>query len=189
MVLTIVMIICLVYFMIIPSIEKNNALIVGEEKYLEFLWMIDGAFNDSRYSESFTVNGKKLDDEKKIFQCDYDKNMSTCKGENFEEAFNNLFDNGIMIDSVYGDKISFEWYVKKDDGYYFTNINTCNVSRMDLNQKLEAVEINDNELKFRVTLDDINVKSFELVKRDNIWKVSKAYYHDLCHMDYSIESK
>ena len=31
--------------------DKNEALSIGENKYLEFLWMVDGAFNYERYNK------------------------------------------------------------------------------------------------------------------------------------------
>ena len=68
---------------------------------------------------------------------------------------------------------------------------------MSTKQILELVEKTDNKLTFKVIyVDDIKAgiykgihdvsRDFVLIKEDNSWKVSKAYYHDPCFMDYYI---
>lgn len=174
-------------------LNKEDAIKVGEEKYLEFLWMIDGAFNDERYEYSFVVNDKSLNDNKKIFTCNYPKNNKrTCFANNFENAFHNLFVNKISYEDVYSDKVSFSWYAKKDNEFEFTNMNTCNAYRMGKVHNLQVISIDKRKLFFRVTFKDdrnnrVFDKMFVLSYEDNDWKISKAYYHDPCYMDYNIE--
>ena len=174
-------------------LSKDEALIVGEEKYLTFLWMVDGAFNDKRYEYSFMVNGKELGDDKKIFTCDYPKNnKKTCLSKNFESSFHKVFASNVTYDDVYSDKVSFSWYEKKDNEYKFTNMNSCNAYRMGKEHNLNVISIAKRKLFFRVTFkDDRNNRVFDkmfiLNYEDNDWKVSKAYYHDPCYMDYNIE--
>lgn len=174
-------------------LNRNDAIKIGEEKYLEFLWMVDGAFNDSRFEYSFLVNDRKLEDDKKIFTCNYSKNnMKTCIAKNFESSFHDLFASNITFDNVYSDKVSFSWYEKKNNEYKFTNMNTCNVYRMGKEHKLQLISIGKNELSFRITFTNernnrVFEKLFILNYEDDKWKVSKAYYHDPCYMDYNIE--
>ncbi len=189
-VICLILLICVLFVKYIPYVKENNVLKIGEEKYLEFLWIVDGAFNDDRYNETFKVNGNSLDNDK-LFKCIYSKNSNTCKGENFEEAFSNLFKMGFSYDDVYGDKVSFEWYEKIDDYYYFTNINSCNSGRMSIEHNLVIKKIESNRLTYQVTFNDdkskrIYDKLFVLEKEKDKWKVSKAYYHDPCYMDYNI---
>ncbi len=201
--------IIIIIFGILLAVGKNvkrndtktmeDALLLGEEKYLEFLWVVDGAFNDSRYNnESFSVNGKKMKDEYKLFSCTYEKNKKTCMATKFEEAFAHLFASNIDYDKVYGDGLSFKWYEEKDGKYYFSNMNTCNASRMSKDQEIKVEEINDNMITYTVSFtDNISTgtylgnhqyhKKFVLVLEKGEWKVSKAYYHDPCFMDYNLE--
>ena len=179
------------------DIVDNNELLIGINKYLEFLWMVDGAFNDSRYNESIMVNGKIFNNKSTRFVCNYDNKNSKCKAENFEESFNNLFSKNISYNDVYSDGLSYTWYEKNDNGFYFNNLNTCNVKRMSINQTIQLVDKTDDKLIYKVNFID-NVKEgiykkehvisrdFVLVKEDSSWKISKAYYHDLCYMDYYI---
>lgn len=170
--------------------SNNEALRIGEEKYLEFLWMVDGAFNDSRYKESFIINGKETN-YNKDFTCTYSKgNNKTCFSDNFEESFKNLFVSSIKYDDVYSDGVSFAWYEKTSNGYKFTNMNTCNVKRMSKEQKVKVIGVKNDELSFEIEYEKnesyILHKLFVLKFEDGKWKVSNAYYHDLCHMDYEI---
>ena len=48
---------------------KDDALSIGEQKYLEFLWLVDGAFNDAKYKETIAVNDITIQDENKKFSC------------------------------------------------------------------------------------------------------------------------
>ena len=178
--------------------QRDDALSLGEKKYLSFLWMVDGAFNDQRYNEEIIINDKKINDIYKKFTCDYDASNKTCIGNNFEEEFKNLFASKITYDKVYGDNQSFFWYKKVDNKYQFTNMNTCSISRMSLNQKIEVKEEEIDKITYVITFSD-NVtssiykgnhlfkKDFVLIKEDGDWKVSEAYYHDPCFMDYYIE--
>lgn len=178
--------------------QKDDAITIGEKKYLQFLWMVDGAFNNERYKEEYTVNERKMDNVDKKFTCTYQEGSKKCIGNNFEEEFKKIFSNKITYNKVYGDGQAFYWYEKLDGKYQFNNINTCNASRMNTLQKLELVEEKSDKLTYTVTFED-NVKSgiykgnneykrnFVLIKEDGEWKVSEAYYHDPCYMDYYIE--
>lgn len=172
--------------------NENTLLKIGEEKYLKFLWMVDGAFNDSRLDGEYSVNGKKLDKDSKIFTCDYLKNNKlTCVGKNFMSEFSNLFSNNISYESVYGDKLTYLWIKYENDNYYFTNPNRCNINRMNLNQSLAIKEIMDNKVVYSVTVDDndmhTKINDFVLILENDEWKISKATYYDLCEMEYYIE--
>lgn len=174
-------------------ITDEEALKIGEEKYQQFLWIIDGVFNSSRYKENYFVNGKEIQEENKLIVCKY-LNKKSCVVDNFEKEFASLFARSIRIDNVYGDGLSFRWYEENNHHYTFTNMNTCSISRMGLYHKLEVVEIKDDKIVYQVSFNDVInnderllKKKFILIQEDNNWKISKAYYHDLCHMDYFIE--
>ena len=179
------------------ELDKDDSLSIGVGKYLEFLWMVDGAFNDSRYKESIKVNNKVLKSSDIDFKCNYDKENVKCKGENFEKSFEKVFASNITYDDVYGDGHAYRWYEKNDDGFFFNNLNSCNIERMSRNQTLEIVEAKKDKLTFKVKYTDnvkdgiykgehVNTKEFVLIKENSTWKVSKAYYHDPCFMDYYI---
>ena len=174
------------------KLTESEALKIGEEKYLEFLWMVDGAFNNERLAGEYIVNNKKLDDTSKVFTCTYkNKNDLTCLGENFEEEFRKLFVSSIDYDKVYGDSTLYSWMKYEDGKYFFTSLKSCNVIRMSLNQSIEVKEISSDKLEFNVSFEnsDSNIKKnrvFVLSNENSLWKVSKAYYHDLCEMDYNI---
>jgi len=166
-------------------ISKEEALKIGEEKYLEFLWMVDGAFNNERFNGEFIVNEKKLDNYS--FDCVYNNKKDSCISKNFEESFNKLFVKRIRPQDVYGDGITFSWYTKIKDGYEFNNTSNCSVKRMGLNQSINIKEIYENKIEYLVYFDDLTVdKLFVLEKENGEWKISQAYYHDLCKLDYYI---
>ena len=136
--------------------DKTEALAIGETKYLEFLWMVDGAFNYERYNnEEFMVNDKTLD-KKPDFSCTYDKDNKVCKATNFEKNFQKLFANNIKIDNVYGDGVSVKWYEKRNNEYTFTNLNNCKTVRMSAKQTLVVDDINENKI---------------IITRKLIWKI------------------
>ena len=164
-------------------LSKKEALEIGEEKYLEFLWIVDGAFNSEKHGGEYKINGKELVNKK--FTCIY-KNNTTCVGKNFEEAFHDLFYSGITYKDVYSDLDSYSWVTYKNDEYVFNILNTCGISRMNLDQRMEINEISNDKLSFYVFSEDENHREFILVKEDNNWKISKAYYHDLCEQRYNI---
>lgn len=177
--------------------DTKDPLSIGETKYLEFLWMVDGAFNYERYNkEDFKVNGKTLE-RKPDFTCTYDKEMKTCVGHNFEEAYNKLFAKSVNINRVYGDGAAIRWYEKIDGVYTFTNVNSCDAGRMSTNQQLEITESDKDKIICKVTFDE-ELKSgiykgkhhfdkeFVLVKENDTWKVSKAYYHNPCYMEHNV---
>lgn len=165
-------------------LKDDEALKIGEEKYLNFLWMVDGAFNNSLGNE-FLVNGKKLD--KYSFTCSYNNKNDDCIISNFEEEFRKLFVKRITPERVYCDGVTFCWFTKINDGYKFNNSN-CNIKRMSLNETLKVKEIEKQKVEYLISFNDNEVdRSFVLEKEDGKWKVSKAYYHDLCKLDYSIE--
>ena len=177
--------------------DNKDAISIGEMRYLEFLWMVDGAFNYERYdNKDFTINGKKLE-KKPDFRCIYDKNMKTCQATNFENSFNKVFASNIDMNKVYGDGAVIKWYEKNDNGYTFSNINNCDAMRMNLNQQLKVVETTKTKNTYQVTYDEELTsgpykgkyhyeKEFVLVKENGDWKVSKAYFHDPCYMEYNI---
>lgn len=171
-------------------LSESMALELGEGKYLNFLWMVDGAFNDSRYKESYKVNDKEITDGHKLIECVYQSNKKTCEVKNFEEAFHQLFARNIKMENVYGDGLTSKWYEKKNDIYLFTNLNSCSVSRMGGSHNLKVKEIKNNQITYEITFKDddgLNIKDFILVHEDGTWKISEAYYHDLCHMDYYLK--
>ena len=60
--------------------------------------------------------------------------------------------------------------------------------------KIESIE--RNKIVYQVSFEDESIgkvigrtyeKTFVLVNENRTWKISKAYYHDSCHMDYNIE--
>lgn len=201
-----------IYFVFIKSNQKSDLnkddnrninkeideLSIGEQKYLEFLWMVDGAFNYERYNkEEFFVNDKKLE-RKPSFLCNYDKDMKTCEGVNFEDNFHKLFASNVKLDIVYGDGVSIRWYEKLEDKYLFTNTNGCDAGRMNTKQKITVENTANNKITYKVIYDE-ELKSgiykgqhhfdkkFVLVYENDDWKVSEAYYHNPCYMDYDIK--
>lgn len=174
-----------------------DELSLGEEKYLEFLWMVDGAFNNVRYNnEDFTVNGRKAK-KKPAFSCIYENDDKTCYSTNFEDNFHKLFASNVKLDIVYGDGASLRWYEKLEDKYSFTNNNGCEAGRMSLNQTLSVVNSTKEKIMYKVSYDEKLEsgifkgehhfeKDFVLVYEDGTWKVSEAYYHNPCYMDYDI---
>ena len=173
-------------------ISNEEAIKIGEEKYMKFLWLVDGAFNNERMNGEFIVNGKKMNNKDKVFTCKYQKNNIECVGNNFEKEFSNLFSNNIRYDNVYSDGNIYSWYKYQNNKYVFNNLNNCNINRMGLNHKLNVDMISKDELIYDIVFIDnqiehVNKKKFILVLENNEWKISKAYYHDLCGMNYYIE--
>ncbi len=178
--------------------DKDDTLAIGEKKYLQFLWLVDGAFNNERYKEEFTINNRKMSDSNKKFTCSYGESKKKCVASNFEEEFKDLFSSKITYNKVYGDGQAFYWYEKLDNKFYFTNVNSCNASRMNTKQEMKLKEETSDKIVYTISFSD-DVKSgiykgenkfernFVLVKEDGKWKVSEAYYHDPCYMDYYIE--
>lgn len=189
--LTIISII--IYVLFNPLLDYEEALLVGEEKYLDFLWMVDGAFNEEKYHESFSVNGKTKVNSK--FTCKYSlKNKNLCISENFLDSFENLFSSKIHHDTVYGDGTSYGWYDEKSGKYIFNNANSCSSGRMPIKHRLEPLQIERNKITYIVSFeeDDLHTprtmeKIFILKRENRVWKVAFAYYHDPCYMDYNIE--
>ena len=165
----------------ITTIEATR---IGEEKYLLFLWMVDGAFNNDRYNEEYIVNDKKLDNKNKIFTCKYIDKIE-CIGNNFESEFKKLFSRNINYDKVYSDNQIYSWLSIKDNKYYFNNINTCNINRMSINQRLMVKSISEEKIVYEINIDN-RIRDFILIYEDNDWKISNAFYHDLCGMKYFI---
>ena len=173
-------------------LTKEKALHLGEEKYLMFLWMVDGAFNSERFKEDFTVNGKKLSDNNKLFTCKYkNKKSSECIGNNFESEFKKLFSSRIDYEKVYSDKKIYSWMSFENGKYLFNSLATCNINRMNTNQELKVMNISDTRITYEVLFKDNQIshilkREFVLVLEDDEWKVSRAFYHDLCGMRYTI---
>lgn len=179
----------------VPLLDEMEAIEVGREKYLEFLWMVDGAF----YSdiEEYSVNGQTLSDDNKTFTCDYGKDKNSCVGRDFIKNFDNLFAHNIIYDKVYGDNTSFSWYKKVNDDYLFSLIKTCSSRRMPKKQNIEIFEITRGKVIYHVTFSErievLNkvfnrkyLKEFVLVYEKGKWKISNAYYRDNCGLDYYI---
>ena len=187
----------IILFVVFTNAEANRlsnieALEIGEEKYLEFLWMVDGAFNSEREKGDFNVNNKTLSNDKKVFLCKYEiKKSKECVGYNFKEEFNNLFSNNLNYDDVYSDGLMYSWYRYHNGKYLFKNLDNCSINRMSLNQNIEVKDISSNELVYKVTFknnqtDNIKEKDFVLVLEDGKWKVKTAFYHDMCGVKYYI---
>ena len=176
----IVLCMCVTLFTIFTKADNNynekEILSIGEEKYLKFLWIVDGAFNETRMDGEYTVNGKKLNDLDKIFKCNYPKkNKETCVGENFQEEFDKIFSNSIRYDDVYGDKLTYNWFKYENGKYYFTNPNNCRINRMNLGQKISIKEVNDDKIVYNITYESnynhVNNSDFVLIKENNNWKI------------------
>ena len=171
---------------------KEEALHLGEEKYLTFLWMVDGAFNSDKLKEDFMVNDKSISDKNKVFTCKYkNKKAKECTGINFESEFKKLFSKAITYEKVYGDELIYSWITVKNGEYIFSNIKNCNVSRMGIKHTLDVVNIFDNRIIYNVSFNNsrtnqINSRKFELIYEDNEWKISEVFYYDLCGMWYTI---
>lgn len=196
----IIFLICLaiIMFVVFANANKNimtneRALEIGEEKYLKFLWMIDGAFNSERMNEDFIVNNKSLAKEDKIFTCKYkDKKSNECIGNNFEQEFQKLFSKTIDYNDVYSDRIMYTWYDHIDGKDVFTVLDSCDVDRMNTNQKLEIFSIKENEIIYNASFKNertnkITTRNFILIFEDNDWKIKKAFYHDICAIKYNID--
>ncbi len=169
-------------------VDKAKALDIGEEKYLEFLWIVDGAFSNSEY----TVNNKTLTNDKKIFKC-LDKNNKTneCIGNNFEKEFYKLFSENIKYDNVYSDGLIYKWYRYDNGKYYFKYFDNCDKNHMNPNHQLELVSISNDILKYQVSFLNNQTKriikrDFVLVLEDNNWKIKNAFYYDTCDIKYYI---
>ena len=187
---------CVPFFIVFTKADngfnEKEILNLGEEMYLKFLWLVDGSFNEERMDGEYSVNGKKLGKESKIFECSYLKNnKETCVGNGFSEEFNKIFSSNINYDDVYGDILTYNWYKFEDGKYYFTNPNNCKVNRMNLEQKIHIKEVNDDKIIYTVSyINNYNRvinNDFVLIKENNNWKIREAYYYDLCEMEYHIE--
>lgn len=174
-------------------LSSSEALALGIDKYLKFLWMVDGTFNNERLNEEFIVNNKKLDNEDKIFTCKYQKIKSKeCVSNNFETEFRKLFSKNISYEKVYTDQVIYSWISYKDGKYIFKNLDSCNINRMGINHNIRVIDIKSDKIIYEVTFENrqnslINKKDFKLVKEDNDWKISNAFYYDLCGMRYIID--
>ena len=174
------------------TLTDDEILKIGEEKYLEFLWMVDGAFNSDKLKEDFVVNGKSLPKENRVFTCEYKKKSNECIGNNFEKEFNKLFASNIYYEDVYSDGIMYKWHIYEDGKHVFNVIDSCSVNRMGLDHKLSVNNVKDNEITYNVSFKNNNTdkeinKTFVLIFENNEWKVSKAYYYDLCEIKYYIK--
>ncbi len=146
-------------------LTNSEASRIGEEKYLMFLWMVDGAYNSKKINNDFIVNNKKLNDKDKIFTCKY-INKKSCVGNNFESEFHKLFSSKITYEKVYSDGAIYSWINNENGKYIFNNLNTCDINRMGINHKLEISKIDNNKVIYQVTFN--NDKNNELNKREFI---------------------
>lgn len=174
------------------ALSNSEALALGTDKYLKFLWIIDGAFNNERFNEEFLVNNKKIKEEDKIFTCKRQNTKSKeCIGHNFETEFEKLFSKNIGYEKVYTDSAIYSWISYKDDKYVFKNLDNCSIDRMGINHNIEVIDIKRDKIIYRVSFENrrshlINKRKFELVKENNEWKINEAFYYDLCGMRYAI---
>ena len=174
-------------------LSENKALDIGEEKYLEFLWIVDGAFNSERFDSDYLVNGKSLSNDNKTFTCKYkNKNDKECLGNNLDIMFKSLFSNKITYDNVYSDGAIYTWYYFDNGKFIFNNLDNCQINRMPLNQEIKIIKIESDKITYQVSYENSkskekNYQDFILILENNEWKIVKAYYHDLCEMDYHIE--
>jgi len=170
----------------------DEAMEIGEEKYLQFLWMVDGAFNNNRLKEEFIVNERKMEEEDKIFTCKYKESKSLeCVGNNFESEFEKLFSHNIKYEKVYSDEAIYSWISFKDGKYFFNNLNSCSINRMGNEHKLKVVEIMSDKIVYEVSFlnrrnNILNKRDFVLILENGKWKISSAFYYDLCGMWYTI---
>lgn len=180
----------------LPLLTEEEALDVGVNKYLAFLWIVDGIFNtDDNFT--YVVNGKELTDENKIISCRNDITKDKkCIIDDFETSFKNLFAHNIDYQKVTGDDMSSISVSIKDNQYTFKNISLCNEYHMGRLHHLKIESIERNKIVYQVSFEDESIgkvigrtyeKTFVLVNENRTWKISKAYYHDSCHMDYNIE--
>ncbi len=174
-------------------LTEDEIIKIGEDKYLRFLWMVDGAFNSEKLQNDFIVNGRLLRDEDKKFTCKYlDKKSNECVGTNFEEEFKFLFASNLYYENVYSDGLMYSWHNYQNGKHTFTVIDNCNINRMGLEHELSISSIKENEIVYNVSFENEHTKNkinktFVLVLEDNEWKISKAYYYDLCEMKYYIK--
>ncbi len=198
-IIAIVILICLsiLFFVIFTKADDETltfekALEIGEEKYLKFLWIVDGAFNSERFKEDFIVNNRKLGEEEKVFICKYpNKKSKECIGNNFENEFQKLFSKKINYEKVYSDDVLYSWISLKNGEYVFNDIDSCNVNRMGINHQLKVMNISDTKIIYEVEFlnnqtSKMTKRDFVLVLEDNEWKISSAFYYDLCGMRYTI---
>ena len=68
---------------IIDTQKDNDEVKIGIAKYQEFLWMIDGAFYNTKNDNAYEINGNKSDN--LSFKCEYRGTNDKCYGINFEE--------------------------------------------------------------------------------------------------------
>ncbi len=173
-------------------LSSDEALKIGEERYLKFLWMVDGAFNSERFKEDYIVNGKSMKMDKDSFTCVYKKSKDKeCVGNNFESEFKNLFSKTINYDKVYSDEAIYSWLSIKDGKYIFNNLDSCSVNRMGQNHELKVVKIGIDKIVYEASFinrktNQVNNRKFILILEDNKWKISYAFYYDLCGMLYTI---
>ena len=167
------------------NLNNEEIIKLGEAKYLELLWMVKGAFEDKK----ITVNNRELEDSQKIFTCRLSEIENDCIGSNFEEAFHHLFSKNISYEKVYGDGISYSWIRKINQEYHFLYNVRCYDNVLEDNYQLIMKSYSDDEITYEITSLDF-FKNFTrilvLVKEDNIWKISQAFYRDKCLMDYYI---
>ncbi len=181
---------------IIDTQKDNDEVKIGIAKYQEFLWMIDGAFYNTKNDNAYEINGNKSDN--LSFKCEYRGTNDKCYGINFEENYNNVFSEKVSINRVYGDGVSLRWYEKRDGEYIFRPPKNCDVGHMSTKQSLILKEKTSTQLTFIVYYDEIvkdgpfagehkYEKEFVLIREKGKWKVKKAYYHNPCYVEYNVE--
>ena len=166
-------------------LTNEEILKLGEEKYLSLLWMVKGAFEDKK----IIVNNHELDDSQKVFNCHFNDSQKECIGNNFEEAFNQVFSKNISYEKVYGDGVTHVWIKKIGDDYHFAYNFYCRDNHDEDNYQLSIKSVSDVKIVYEITALNSSksfTRTFILTKEDNKWKISQAVYRDKCMMDYYI---
>lgn len=174
-----------------PLLTYNEALTLGEEKYLTFLWFIDGAFNEKN---QYYVNDKSFTKEQYPFICEYTKVKNKCYIKDFNTLFKKSFASNITYEKVYNDGISNSFYQLNNQDFVFNSKIICGSNNKIFKHHLIVEKIDNNKIEYLISYDNDEilknhnyVKEFILVKEKGQWKISKAYYRDRCRMDYNIE--
>ena len=178
-------------FLRFKGLSIDDAISLGENKFLEFTWITYGAFNDD---ENITINGKRLNDSHKIITCEAINGK--CFVRDFEQVYHRLFSKKVEMKKVYGDKFSFNWYEVIDNQYYFNYPKNCSIHSVIKDFSLKLVSNTFNKIVYEIEYLDEGishdqekrkaVKQFILVKEDNDWKIAEAFYRDVCMMSYNI---
>lgn len=162
-------------------LDKKDALILGENKYSNFLFFTTGReilINDYLISSDF--NGK--------VNCDYYSDDSIdgyyCYYDNLDDVFNKLFYKEIDKKSIFTYNVSGEGISLKDNNYvdYFDDRNYYSME----NVKLTVKSIRENYIEYNASYDLFNNELglveknendiFSIIKEDNTWKIKEGSF-------------